>query len=240
VDSDRDPEGHVERIDFSGKLNTVIARYRAPRSVDAISFTPAAWRGGDFLLVSENWFQGPSSIDGVALDPNASTTLAYTIGGFIGESAVDASGSFGSDLFFQQTDSDFPGTPPRSAAIWRIDAAGTFTAFADLHFGEMRFGPGGDWGTDLYVDGLSFAPNGTPAAFATPFNEFAWASGTGFGGDMLAYVSGEAPDVIFRVKPDGTRTPFASGVTGQLTACDGGLWIAYGRGCLVVTPKPGR
>ncbi len=97
----------------------------------------------------------------------------------------------------------------------------------------MRFGPGGAWGSDLYVAGMTVAPDGTVTPFpsAVPFVGFDWAFGPGFDGDMFAIISGPAADSLYRIQPDGTTTLFASGEMDQVAGCGGALWVVNPDGC---------
>ena len=238
---DVDPIGLVERVSFSGDSSTFLSSGTHRRTV-GLSFTPPDWRGGDLLLVATvpaDFMEHSSML--VAYDATlAGRTIAYRIDGTVGSGAADPSGAFGFDLFYAASDGYVGDLIFVPGAIFRIDAAGDESAFADRRFGEMRFGPGGAWGSDLYVAGGTVAPDGSFTFFPAAFGEFDWASGPGFGGDMFAYITGEDPGTIFRVKPDGTMTVFAISANGVLAGCGNALWIANGEGCFVVESRGKR
>ncbi len=100
--------------------------------------------------------------------------------------------------------------------INRINAAGVVSPWLPMETLYVRFGPGGAWGFGMYATQNTTPPTAgivrvSAAAAATPFisgmnspEGFDW----GFDGDMFAtdVNSGE----ILRVKPNGTKTVFAT------------------------------
>jgi sugar lactone lactonase YvrE len=100
--------------------------------------------------------------------------------------------------------------------IYRVSPAGVVTPWVTLPTLYLRFGPGGSWGNDLYA--TEFGAPGTqrivrvsPAGAITPLaTGFGIAEGFdwGFDGDMFATDVGTGQ--ILRVKPNGTKTLFAT------------------------------
>jgi len=228
-----DLEGWASRIDMKGNFAGSAAFTREENAYE-IAFAPPGWRGGDFFLLASN---AKHAIDPLfdhsliqSVDPARNQDgLVWRYGSDVrlGPLAVDPSGGFGGDAFFVE-----PG-----AGIIRIDASGAESFFApEIPGDEMRFGPGGAWGTDLYIGGVTIDPSGGITASPASFDEFDWA----FDGDMFALVPG-SPAEIYRVKPDGTRTLFATATASELAYCGGSLWLAGTDGCWVVTPTgPGN
>ena len=241
VDRNFDTIGGVERVTFTGASSLappgLVSNYYATN----ISFTPAGWRGGDLIEVTMKG--DPSSTGGDSfVEPFDAAWAAQGTRGFRfgtdAATAVDPTGGFSSDLFFEASDGyDGSGSTFVPGGIYRIDSAGVESLFGPPRFDEMRFGRGGAWGSDLYVDGESFSPNGTSTPLGTVFREFDWADGPGFNGDMFAHVAGQDPGTVFRITPGGTATVFATGAPGQIAGCNGSLWIANQSGCFVVTKK---
>ncbi|MEO6463373.1 MAG: FlgD immunoglobulin-like domain containing protein [Candidatus Eisenbacteria bacterium] len=100
--------------------------------------------------------------------------------------------------------------------IFRVSPAGAVTSWLPLETLYLGFGPGGAWGTGLYACDLADATNGkivrvSSSAVVTPFaSGFATPEGFdwGFQGDLFATDVGTGE--IFRVKPNGTKTLFAT------------------------------
>lgn len=100
--------------------------------------------------------------------------------------------------------------------INRISATGVVSPWLPLETLYLRFGPGGAWGFGLYATENSASPAAgivriSAAAAVTPFisgmdtpEGFDW----GFDGDMFATDVGAGE--IWRVKPNGTKTLFAT------------------------------
>ncbi len=139
--------------------------------------------------------------------------------------AVDPTGDLGYDLFVQT-----------EAEILRMDAAGDVSTFeADSSAtGPWRFGPGGSWGTSPCAIGFApgqggglvrISPDGTLLLVSKGSGrDFDWAAGERFGGDLFL----SAPGEVFRVKPDGSRTPWAHGGGGLVAFCHGALYLSEG------------
>lgn len=243
VDQDFDPIGLIERVSYTGKSEVRFQTWKH-LNIPEISFTPSAWQGGGVLLVTTNPVWGGGALSRLSgIDPfGPATQFAFRFDSYIWSSAVDPTGAFNSDLFFQAAGEAAPGIPPRPAGIYRIDATGVESLWSSLRYGPMRFGPGGAWGSDLFVDGVILAPAGTATPFPVHFTGFAWVDGPGFGGDMFARIEGDPTGSIWRVKPDGTSTGFAQSTDGfgPFVGCGGALWIANQDGCFVVESKSKR
>ncbi|HXI02112.1 MAG TPA: hypothetical protein VNI57_02940 [Candidatus Saccharimonadales bacterium] len=218
----------VERDRFNGKSEY----FRNTDVYDVgiqLSLAPVGWSGGDILFAGAGIPGGEGLIRWIqpsgAWDPRQ--TPADGLAHLLGPSAVDPGGDFAGSLFYV-TD----------GVIQRVDDLGNESFFAQPPSvgSEMRFGPGGQWGTDLYTGGYVIDPNGRVAAFPAVFDEFDWAQGGGFDGDMFELHRGN-PYAVDRIEWDGTRTPFATGPVNQVAFCDGSLWFTGPDGCYVVTPK---
>jgi hypothetical protein len=92
---------------------------------------------------------------------------------------------------------------------FRVELFASTTAYG------MAFGPGGAFGTDLYVStGTAIervAPDGTPSSFATGLasaNGIAFSNGDAFG--LYLYVLDGGVNEVQRIDSAGQRTPFAS------------------------------
>jgi len=125
------------------------------------------------------------------------------------------------DLFVEKSAGyDASGSNPVPAGIYRVDASGVETVFAPVRFDELRFGPGGVWGSNLFVDGLIYAPMGPRRCSARFFREFDWVSGRGSTARCSPTWRGGS-GTIFRVKADGSRTVFATGLPGSIAGAAG-------------------
>lgn len=235
INQDFDPIGIVERVSLDGHSET-FDRLGAPSAASHVAFAPLGWRDGDRLMVT---FPGRGAVFGIVpimgyLPDGTSDAYAYRLSYNLYDSAIDPTGAFGSDLFYQAEDAVSPTFDFIPAGIYRAGALPYGTYFTGPEFGEMRFGPGGAWGSNLYVAGIVIAPNGSSSVFPADFTEFDWAAGSGFDGDMFAHLNGADPGEIYRVKADGTATLFATNAPGSIAGCGGALWIANTGGCHVV------
>jgi len=136
------------------------------------------------------------------------------------------------------------------------DAGGTLVFANGIKGGEgIAFGPGGDWGTELYVadanltsigtdaDGegriVRVGPTGTVTTVALDATALGGASAIAFdhvgrfGGDL--FVANILNERIYRVKPDGTVLPFASGFQNL----SGSHCIAFGDDGALYVADPG-
>lgn len=154
-----------------------------------------------------------------------------------GDVTFDPSGAYGNDLF---------ATTAFTGPISTIDPAGVVTVFsAAVQATYIRFGPGGIWGSGLYsttIGGIATVDiAGTPTLLSSGFSGpegFDWAYGPGFDGDM--FVPDVITDEIWRVKPDGTRTLWAtlSGAS-SVTWCNDVLYVtSLDGGCFKVESCP--
>ena len=131
------------------------------------------------------------------------------------------------------------GTTAFSGPIVRINSSGTVTPWLTLNSTYLKFGPGGDWGFDLYSTNTLGPPNSqivsiSSAKLVTPRvtglvnpEGFDW----GFGGDLFSADLGA--NTIYRVKPDGTKTLFATlpGVADVAWRCaDQSLYVVSNQG----------
>lgn len=100
--------------------------------------------------------------------------------------------------------------------IYRISSTGAVSEWLALETVYLRFGPGGAWGTGLYATDMSDFENGkivkiSPTKVVTPLADgflvpegFDW----GFDGDMFA--TDPTLGEVYRIKPNGTTTVFAT------------------------------
>ena len=123
-----------------------------------------------------------------------------------------------------------------------LDQLPNYEFFSAAQALPLAFGPGGAWGNALYAaPGTIVQPDGTFAAFAFPFGEVTWATGSSglpgspWAGDMFARLVGGDPGDVYRVKPDGTSTLFATGLPGEIVFCNGDLWIVRSNACTRIT-----
>lgn len=141
--------------------------------------------------------------------------------------------AFGSDLFVANFSE-------RPADIVRVDSTGNTTPFVNdgkfsrrSDFGlsplDVAFGPGGDFGTDLYFNDNGELCNCIRIADATgrfsqPFVSLPgvplslkFGPGGPFGNDLYVSVIASGGSSIFRVKADGSASLFANGFSGLLS-----------------------
>jgi hypothetical protein len=155
--------------------------------------------------------------------------------------AFDPTGAYGTDLFAATYFGD----------INTVSSTGVITLFSSaVQSLYLRFGPGGVWGTGLYATNNSGPPgvgivtvatDGTPTLFSGGFTnpeQFDWAFGGSFGGDMFA--SDMAAGEVWRVKPDGTRTLFATGERpAGIVFCNDCLYVtSFAGGCWKICESP--
>jgi sugar lactone lactonase YvrE len=103
-----------------------------------------------------------------------------------------------------------------SGPIYRVSSAGVVTPWTTLAALYLRFGPGGTWGSELYSTDFAtpgqgrivrVSSSGTITPVATSFGiaeGFDW----GFDGDLFAADAGQGQ--VFRIKPNGAKTLFAT------------------------------
>jgi len=222
-----DDDGHyIESVSFDG-TSTPSIQMSGRTTPTHLAFSPSGWPGGDLLFVNiTNASIDPHTFVSVYL-PTYFTVPFGLFGGSAGALAVDPSGDFGYGVLFEAR--TWPENEP--LGILRRDLSGNITPFSMTSL-VGRFGPGGDWGTDLYGGAGTLDPAGNFTPFPVVFGRnFDWVSGPGFEGDMFAYCGND----ICRIKPDGTSTVFATNApSGFLTSCGGGLWIPVAGDCQVI------
>lgn len=227
-----DIEPVIERMDASGTWSVAFAP-GVNSYTPEISFAPAGWRGDDYLLYTLDPLNPslPDSIRSISASLSGGPGVSAAA---LGAAAADPSGDFGGDLFLGVGSCGSLGT-----GILRMDAGGNVSVFASAASCEMRFGPGGAWGSDLFVAGETISPAGvvTPFPSAVPFVEFDWASGPGLDGDMFAVIPGAATDSLYRIQADGTTTLFATGDIDQIAGCGDALWVVNFQGCYEIVDK---
>lgn len=217
----------IERIDFADNVSFFAGGAPDIAFPVGMVFGPGpASTFGTFLYVAS---YGSGRITRV--DPSGIPSLFVNFPS-VSDVTFDPTGSYGNDLFAIEY---FGG-------ISTVDQFGAIAPFSPgVTSSYFRFGPGGAWGTGLYATSNDVSPGigiitvdiaGTPALFSGGMNipeQFDWAFGGGFGGDMFVANFGNAE--ILRVKPDGTYTVFAN------TARPAG--IVFCNDCLYVTSFEG-
>lgn len=234
-------EGVIERLDFRGESSTFIPRLVA--GPDWMAFSPAGSAFGSLLWVSPGAepFVGPAGFDptGTGL-----LGLPFDMPRWM---AFDHTGRFAFDLFIHSGFGVIGG--PNDSGVYRLDhPAGTpvlETVLTAQNAVPRKFGPGGAWGTDLYVKVYgsggsppsvqTFAPDGTLSPTVIPSSEFDWAFGPLWNGDAFARC---ATDTICRVKPDGSVSVFAEGASGRILSCGGFLWVLREGACSRIESLP--
>jgi hypothetical protein len=223
----------LARTDFQGNSDVFAFATATNIVMQEIGFSPLDWREGNSLIVAT--ITGPFSSTLNRFVPDASSDLIWInlSADFILSAAVDPTGLFGEDVYFRQ-----------GGDIMRRDTAGDVSLFATLpptdpNIREMRFGPGGIWGDDLYTAGLTIAPDGTATSLPGGFSEFDWAFGPGFDGDMFDLVPLEGGTTeVHRVKANGSRSLFATAPgMSQVLFCNGALWIGGRGGCFAISER---
>lgn len=193
---------------------------------------------GTFLFVAS---YGSGRI--TRLDPSGNPSL-FTLFPSVSDVKFDPTGAYSNELFAIEY---FSG-------ISTVSSGGIITPFAaGIQTSYMRFGPGGAWGTGLYATNNSPVPGvgiiqvdsgGTSSMFSPGFTtpeQFDWAFGGAWGGDMFAtdFATGE----LWRVKSDGSRTLFATVNPGErpagLVFCNDCIYMtSYGGGCWKICEAP--
>jgi len=161
-----------------------------------------------------------------AFDPAGALGVGVSVPYPVFSVTFDPTGAFGGFLYLST-----------AQGVERFDPTGDISPFAPVAGGSLRFGPGGDWGSDLYVSsagGVRISPGGDVALLPGGFGDFDWGPGPGFGGDMFARCDAGS-DQICRIHPDGSRSLWATGVTGPFTFCGDELWTFSTSGCERVT-----
>lgn len=221
---------YVERVDFNGQSTPACCLVTGLNTFPSgLAFSPPGWPGGDrlFVTILQAYFVDPITYVWAYSPPDVFTgTLSAP--GAVGRLAVDPSGDFGQDIFFDA----YTWPDGVNLGIFRQTADGTTTPFSMVG-GVGRFGPGGVWGTGLYDSGSILHPDASLTSFPVDFGRnFDWVPGPGFDGDMFSLCGSD----ICRIRPDGTSSVFATGRSGgYLTSCGGALWIPGNNGCDVIS-----
>jgi len=173
------------------------------------------------------------------LDPTGSPSLFVNFPS-VSDVTFDPSGAYGTDMF----------AITYFGSISTVSSGGVVSPFSTLQSAYFRFGPGGAWGTGLYatcsagppgVGIVTVDPSGNATLFAGGFvgpEQFDWATGGSFDGDMFA--SDMSDGKIYRIKPDGPKSLWAS-VTrpAGITFCNGCLYVtSYAGGCWKICESP--
>jgi hypothetical protein len=216
----------VERIDYNDNAAGFAAGLNFPVGL-AFGPGPAA-NFGDYLYVCD---VGDNTI--CRVDPLGQLYPFTTFSAPSGN-AFDPSGAYGTDMIVAGYWLNF-------VDVYTVDVTGTSTLFGQFYSSYVKFGPGGAWGTGLYATchfganmlGIcSVAANGTPTTltFLPGIPEgFDWASGTGWGGDMFA--TDVNCGLIFRIKPNGTMTQWATLLgAADVAFCNGDLYVVSNQG----------
>jgi len=196
----------------------------------SLAFPPAGSSFPDVLYVSAN------NRDGYQRDDRGGAILTIDPSGLVNDFtsvppdklfepagiAFGPGGDFGADLYVANS-------RDRVADILTVDSMGNESIFMNdglffpigLDARGIAFGPGGDFGTDLYfANRLCQCVNRVSATGAVPTTTFsdvgryvfgmAFGRGGAFGNDLFVSTKG-TPAEIWRIKSDGSKQLFASG-----------------------------
>ncbi len=226
----------IGRIDFSDAMSPFASGAPDIAFPVGITFGPGPLSNfGTYMYVASY-----SSGRITKVDPSGIPSL-FVMFPQVSDVKFDPTGAYSTDLFAIS----YYGT------ITTVDPAGTITPFASgVASSYMRFGPGGAWGTGLYatcnagslgVGIVTIDAGGSATSFVSGFTvpeQFDWASGGAFMGDMFA--TDMADGKVWRIKSDGTKTLFATGERpAGVTFCNGCLYItSYAGGCWKVCNAP--
>lgn len=215
--------GKIERIDFNDNVSVFATGCNFPRG---LAFGPGPGNDfGDFLFVGERFGNRISKLD--VLGNKSTFDLINDPGGL----AFDPTGNCGDELFVAGA---------FSGPIVTISSSATQTFFAATTSNYIKFGPGGAWGTELYTTvygpnaGISkVACNGAVSSFVTGFTTpegFDWASPGGiWDGDL--FVTDVFTGEVWRVKPNGTRSLFATlPNAADVAFCNDNLYVVGNHG----------
>jgi Dockerin type I domain len=137
--------GSIISIDDQGLLDTLINDLNSPVGLTFTSGPPF----GDNMYVADLELGEIASVDPSGTMTTFATGLKCPLDLTIG------SGGFGDYLYVAEYDTSFIDTisTPNSGRIVKVDPGGSFTTFVDglQPVVDLAFGPGGVFGTDLYV-----------------------------------------------------------------------------------------
>jgi hypothetical protein len=224
--------GGVVRLDGHGRITDTGLTARVPGHFD---FSSAGGPWGDRLWLwnSNATTTLPPNIlgcssDGTSCDSSCAGPYSY---------AFDRSGDFNYALYTSGPQGIVRLTDPHNCTL--LDppplASPNYELFSSAQATPIAFGPGGIWGNSLYAaPGTIVLPDGTYSTFGFPFGNLTWATGASsasWNGDMFARLSGGNPGDVYRVKPNGTATLFATDLPGEMTFCNDGLWVITNGAC---------
>ncbi len=225
----------VERIDFADDPSPFASGAPDIQFPVGMAFGPGPANDfGTYLYVAS---YGSGRI--TRLDPSGSPSLFVNFPN-VSDVTFDPTGAYSTDLF----------AISYFGAISTVTPGGVITPFANFQSSYFRFGPGGAWGTGLYATsaagslgvGIVTVDSGGSATLFTGGmvgpEQFDWATGGSFGGDMFA--SDMSDGKIYRVKPDGTKTVWATLTRpAGITFCNNCLYVtSYAGGCWKVCESP--
>ncbi|MFO0796118.1 MAG: putative Ig domain-containing protein [Gemmataceae bacterium] len=208
-------------------------------------FAPAGSAYGEFLYVSANNRDGgrPGDHGGALLRVDRSgnwfdfTSLTSALPGDLtalgepGNFAFAPGGAFGTGLYIANS-TDYPGDVLRvgtqgDVAVFVNDGSFDLSGQTGLRTLSVAFGPGGGFGTNLYITDANPSVRGLrtvdPAGqVSAPLATFpglpgfmAFGPGGSFGFDLYVSVATATGTDYYRVKADGTKEVFLSGLTSQ-------------------------
>jgi hypothetical protein len=217
-----DKHGHIETMDRHGRVVWVRGTSRAI----SLAIGPPGDPNGHDL-----WYSDLSSVTRLAPDGTVISSLEAPDSRFFSGLDFDATGLFSPLAHIASFDGIYVLEPMGDPPVIYFPIL--LTKFAAR--GQMRFGPGGDWGTNLYNNGHVISPDGSVAPFPAAFHNFVWADGARFKGDMFSGLNLHGMMSIDRVMPDGRTVPWATGISpGIISYCDSSLWI-IGTHCTKIT-----
>jgi len=218
----------IARMDDEGQVTMFAAFDLSNYRAYDMSIAPEGWREGDEIFVSA-WPWDVRLEPAMIVTVNPAGDQGVQAAGdnrwTIGSAAADPTGAFGGDLFYSF-----------GPVVVRQDGSGQSTFFIQNNtWGDMRFGPGGNWDTDLHIRNLSIAPDGSVIQNPSGFTEFTWTEGGRFDGDAFGY--SYVTRSIYRIRPDWTSTEFAANAEAPIVYCRDALWVNSPEGCLRITPR---
>ena len=231
--------GVVARIDSRGRISSSGLGGRVPGHFD---FSSAGGPWGDRLWLDTANVLGtaPSIMGGCSSDVTNCDFTCADPGYFV----FDRSGAFDHALYtriLQGTVQTVRLTDPHNCTLIDPDVIPhpDYEFFSAAPAAPVAFGPGGAWGTSLYaMPGTIIQPDGSYVTFGFPFGYVTWAadsSSPAWAGDMFARLSGGNAGDVYRVKPDGTSTLFATDLPGEMAFCNDGLWFVRNGACTKIT-----
>lgn len=232
-------EDRILRVTATGQVSTLAASTSLCRKPEGVAFDRAGLYGSTLLSADDGQYV-KTTAGGTPAALGGAAAAART-----GTIAMAPAGAFGGLAYTSSVDTD---------RIYRLGTNGALTTFATGIRGAegLAFGPGGSWGTQLYVadaalTGLSATIDGDAALYRVDASgqvslvvqdagllagasALAFDAAGSFGGDL--FVSDILNERLLRVTPTGQITVFATGF-GNLFASgglafgpDGALYVA--------------